>query len=164
MPPFRGQRRLPSHSHRSVSSVPAPGRWCAAGALSFAISRANVGGPRAPLKGLGRPRWNLTLPQGLPRSPFCTLLSASQKDETSHLRGFREIVTLRPPFDRRWAAVPADLGRRKDRAQAFARSWERWLGPTELLFTQRTETGKTALAAASAQAPDHDARARRIWV
>jgi hypothetical protein len=61
-------------------------------------------------------------------------------------------------------AVPADLGRRKDRAEAFARAAVRWLGPGKLLFTQRTATGKAALAARGADAADYDARARRVWL
>jgi hypothetical protein len=73
-------------------------------------------------------------------------------------------LTLRPPFDRRWVAVPTELGRRKDRAEAFARAWKRWLGPSELRFTQRSEEGKAALADAGAQAPDYEARRRRVWV
>ena len=73
-------------------------------------------------------------------------------------------VALRPPFARRWDAVPADLGRRKDRAEAFARAWRRWFGPSELRFTQRSEEGRTALAAAGAQAADWEARRRRVWV
>jgi hypothetical protein len=103
---------------------------------------------------------DIVAPPTFPRYLVSRLIPGRRSPVGALLR----LVTLRPPFDRRWAAVPADLGRRKDRAQAFARSWERWLGPTELLFTQRTETGKAALAAANAQAPDYDARARRIWV
>ena len=92
------------------------------------------------------------------------LVSRLTPGRRSPLAALFRVVTLRPPFDRRWVALPANLGRRKDRAQAFARAWERWLGPTELLFSQRTEKGKTALALASAQSPDYDARARRVWV
>jgi superfamily II DNA or RNA helicase len=73
-------------------------------------------------------------------------------------------LTLRPPFERRWVAVPSDLGRRKDRAEAFASAWRRWLGPSELRFTQRSEEGREALAAAGAQAADFEARRRRVWV
>ncbi|MBA3330940.1 MAG: DEAD/DEAH box helicase family protein [Actinobacteria bacterium] len=74
------------------------------------------------------------------------------------------VLTSRQPFEQRWVAVPADLGRRKDRAEAFQCAWRRWLGPTELLFTQRSEAGQAALAVASAQAPDYEARTRRIWL
>jgi hypothetical protein len=60
--------------------------------------------------------------------------------------------------------VPSDLGRRKDRAEAFARAWRRWLGPTELVFAQRTDEGRDARAAAGAQAADYEATTRRIWL
>jgi superfamily II DNA or RNA helicase len=72
-------------------------------------------------------------------------------------------LTRRPPFDRRWDPVPDDLGRRRERAEAFARAWERWLGPSELRFTQRSEEGRAALADVGAQAEDYDVRVRRIW-
>jgi superfamily II DNA or RNA helicase len=92
------------------------------------------------------------------------LLSRLVPRPRSHLTAIFRLATSRPPFEKRWVAVPADLGHRKDRAEAFARAWQRWLGPTQLLFTQRTESGKAALAAASAQAPDYDARARLVWL
>ena len=69
----------------------------------------------------------------------------------------------RPPFERRWAAVPDDLGRRKERAEVFAAAWARWLGPTELRFTQRSVDGKDALAAANAQAAEYETSIRRVW-
>lgn len=69
----------------------------------------------------------------------------------------------RPPFERRWAAVPDDFGRRKERAEVFARAWQRWLGPTELRFTQRSEDGKEALAMANAQAAEYETSMRRVW-
>ena len=40
-----------------------------------------------------------------------------------------------------WHAVPDDLGRRKERAEALAAAWRRWLGPAELRFTQRDGPG-----------------------
>jgi len=75
-----------------------------------------------------------------------------------------QTLRVRPPFEHRWVAVPADLGRHKDRAQVFAGAWQRWLGPSELVFTQRTEAGKDALAAAGAQSSDYEARTRRVWL
>jgi superfamily II DNA or RNA helicase len=68
-----------------------------------------------------------------------------------------------PPFEQRWVAVPDDFGRRKARAEVFARAWRRWLGPSELRFTQRTAQGKEALAAASAQAAEYETSMRRVW-
>jgi len=45
----------------------------------------------------------------------------------------------------------------------FASAWQRWLGPTELRFTQRTADGKEALAAANAQAAEYETSTRRVW-
>ena len=55
-------------------------------------------------------------------------------------------------------------GRRKDRADAFARAWRRWLGPSELIFTHRTEAGRAALASAGAQSAEYETSTRHIWV
>jgi len=74
------------------------------------------------------------------------------------------ILARRPPFERRWTPLPDDFGRKKERAEVFARAWERWLGPTELLFTQRTAEGREALAAARAQAQEYETSERRVWV
>jgi hypothetical protein len=52
----------------------------------------------------------------------------------------------RPPFARRLSPVPDDLGRTRARAEAFATAWRRWLGPSELVFAQRSEAGRAALA------------------
>jgi hypothetical protein len=72
-------------------------------------------------------------------------------------------IRRQPPFERRWVAVPDDFGRRKERAEVFANAWGRWLGPSELHFTQRTDEGKEALAAANAQAAEYETSTRRIW-
>jgi superfamily II DNA or RNA helicase len=82
----------------------------------------------------------------------------------SPLQALLRTVTFRDPFERRWVEVPSDLGRRKERAEVFARQWRRWLGPSDLVFTQRSEDGKAARAAAAAQAPDYQALRRRIWL
>ena len=73
-------------------------------------------------------------------------------------------MTRRPPFERRWAAVPEDFGRTRPRAEAYAQAWGRWLGPGEFLFTQRTEVGREAVADANAQRTDYQTSSRRIWV
>jgi len=62
-----------------------------------------------------------------------------------------------------WHAVPDDLGRRKDRAEAFAAAWRHWLGPAELAFTQRDGPGREALAAAVAQDWSYDTQRRAVW-
>ena len=67
------------------------------------------------------------------------------------------------PLVEAWHAVPDDLGRRKDRAEAFAAAWRRWLGPAELVFTQRDGPGREALAAAVAQDWSYDTQRRAVW-
>jgi hypothetical protein len=74
------------------------------------------------------------------------------------------LLTRRALFPVRWEAVPYDLGRRKDRAEAFARAWRRWLGPSDLIFTHRTQAGHAALAQAGAQSADYETSARKVWV
>ena len=69
----------------------------------------------------------------------------------------------RPAFALAWHAVPEDLGRRKDRAEAFARAWRRWVGPGELVFTQRSEAGRAVLAEAAAQGSVYEALRRDVW-
>jgi superfamily II DNA or RNA helicase len=74
------------------------------------------------------------------------------------------LLTRRALFPFWWEAVPADLGRRKDRAEAFARAWRRWLGPGELIFTHRTQAGRAALADAAAQSTDYETSPRSVWI
>ncbi|MEZ5099133.1 MAG: hypothetical protein R3C15_04895 [Thermoleophilia bacterium] len=73
------------------------------------------------------------------------------------------LLARRPPFTLAWHAVPAELGRRKERAEAYADAWRRWLGPAELVFTQRDEAGRQALAEAAAGAQGPETLRRRIW-
>jgi hypothetical protein len=77
---------------------------------------------------------------------------------------FLRAVTFREPFDERWSAVPTELGRKKEAAEAYHRAWQRWLGPSRLLFTQRSEEGKEARAEAASQASDYDTQLRDVWV
>jgi hypothetical protein len=79
-------------------------------------------------------------------------------------RPLLRLLAGRRPFPLRWEAVPGDLGRRKDRAEAFASAWRRWLGPSELLFTHRTEAGRDALALAGSQPVDYETSTRKVWV
>jgi superfamily II DNA or RNA helicase len=74
------------------------------------------------------------------------------------------VLLRRPPFPVRHHPVPADLGRRKDRAEAFARAWAHHLGPTRLVFTQRTDEGRQARAAAAADDGGYETVVRDIWV
>jgi hypothetical protein len=79
------------------------------------------------------------------------------------LRPLARVLSRKPPFDRRWVAVPEDLGRSKQRAEAYAQAWRRWLGPGELQFTQRSPAGREAAADASAEAAAYETSSRRIW-
>jgi hypothetical protein len=74
------------------------------------------------------------------------------------------VLTRRPPFPVRHHPVPADLGRNKERAEAFARAWSRRVGPTDLVFTQRTDEGRRARAEAAAEDGGYETVVRDIWV
>ena len=74
------------------------------------------------------------------------------------------VLLRRPPFPLRHHPVPADLGRRKERAEAFARAWAHHLGPARLVFTQRTDEGRQARAAAAADDGGYETVVRDIWV
>jgi hypothetical protein len=74
------------------------------------------------------------------------------------------VLTRRRPFAARHHPVPADLGRRKERAEAFARAWARHLGPTTLVFTQRTDEGRRARAHAAAEDGGYETLVRDVWV
>jgi hypothetical protein len=74
------------------------------------------------------------------------------------------VLLRRPPFAARLHPVPSDLGRRKERAEAFARAWARWLGPGELVFTQRSEAGRQARAAAAAEDGGWETVLRDVWL
>ncbi len=81
----------------------------------------------------------------------------------SALAALRLAAGARGPLVAAWHAVPDDLGRRKDRAEAFAVAWRRWLGPAELVFTQRDGPGRAALASAAAQGWSYDTQRRAVW-
>ena len=51
-----------------------------------------------------------------------------------------------------WHAVPTVLGINAPRARAFATAWDRWVGPTELLYTGSPE-GAGVLAAQEGSDP-----------
>jgi len=80
------------------------------------------------------------------------------------LRPFARALSGKAPFGRRWVAVPDDFGRSRQRAEAYAAAWRRWLGPAELQFTQQTAAGHQAAATAGAQASVYQTSTRRIWV
>ena len=100
-------------------------------------------------------------PAGLPRY----LVSRLVPDPASGpLRLTIRLLRRKPPFESQWVPVPDDFGASKQRAEAYARSWRRWLGPGELTFTQRSQAGRQAAALAQAQGADYQISSRRIWV
>jgi hypothetical protein len=76
---------------------------------------------------------------------------------TARAMAGRRIATVR------WHAVPADLGRLKPRAETLAGSWRAWLGPSRLVFTQRSDEGRRALAEALAHDDASELRLRDVW-
>lgn len=85
-------------------------------------------------------------------------------DPVGTLRRVMRVLARRPPFAARTVAVPDDLAGHKPRAEAFAHAFSRWVGPTALTFTQRTDEGRSARAALSGEASDYELRRRRVWV
>lgn len=96
------------------------------------------------------PRYLVTRPLPEPGAGALTLLG--------------RVLTRRPPFPVRHHPVPADLARRKDRAEAFAKAWRRRLGPSPLVFTQRSDEGHRARAEAAAEDGGYETLVRDIWV
>jgi hypothetical protein len=62
-----------------------------------------------------------------------------------------------------WHAVPADLARRKERAEAFHVAWQRWLGKGELVYCHGTDARARALAVQAASLAPLETQRRRIW-
>jgi superfamily II DNA or RNA helicase len=100
-------------------------------------------------------------PADFPRYLVSRLVPAP---DGSPLRPLGRFLARKPPFERRWVAVPEDFGRAKQRAETYAEAWRRWLGPAELQFTQRSQAGRDAVADANAQRSDYQTSSRRIWV
>lgn len=99
-------------------------------------------------------------PTGFPRYLVSRLVS----DERSLWRLLGRVLFSRSPFGTRWIAVPNDFGRAKQRAEAYHEAWTRWLGPAELQFTQRSQTGRDAAAEASAEQSAYSTSRRTVWV
>jgi hypothetical protein len=62
-----------------------------------------------------------------------------------------------------WHPVPADLGRRRDRADVFHAAWTRWTGPSELVYAHGDDPRGPALAAQALGASELETQRRRIW-
>jgi hypothetical protein len=71
-----------------------------------------------------------------------------------------------PPFVGRrtaWHAVPADLARRKERAEAFRAAWQRWMGKAELVYCHGTGARGRDLAVQASSVAPLDTQRGRIW-
>ncbi len=78
----------------------------------------------------------------------------------------RKVRTAAVPFAGRstaWHAVPADLARRKERAQAFHLAWQRWLGRSELVYCHGADARARDLAVRAAALAPLETQRRRIW-
>jgi hypothetical protein len=62
-----------------------------------------------------------------------------------------------------WHAVPADLARRRDRAEAFRAAWQRWTGGSELVYCHGADQRGSELAAQASHVPVLETQRRRIW-
>jgi hypothetical protein len=62
-----------------------------------------------------------------------------------------------------WHPVPADLARRRDRADAFHAAWTRWAGPSELVYAHGDDPRGPALAAQALGTSELETQRRRIW-
>jgi superfamily II DNA or RNA helicase len=96
------------------------------------------------------PRYLVTRPLPDPGAGAATLLG--------------RVLVRRPPFPVGHHPVPADLARRKERAEAFARAWSHHLGPATLVFTQRSDEGRRARAEAAAEDGGYETLVRDVWV
>ena len=74
------------------------------------------------------------------------------------------LMLWRRPFGHAWHSVPDDLGRNRARALTYASAWRRWLGPSRLVFTQRSDEGRRTLATAAAQEFAYETYRRDVWV
>ncbi len=68
------------------------------------------------------------------------------------------------PYGRAWHPVPSDLARNRQRADAYAGAFSRWLGPGELRYAVTSDEGKAALAEAAGGASDWEAQTRQLWL
>ncbi|WP_309233497.1 DEAD/DEAH box helicase family protein [Conexibacter sp. W3-3-2] len=73
------------------------------------------------------------------------------------------VLRRRPPLDERWHAVPDDLARRADRAEAFHRAWSGVVGPSQLRFVQRSDAGRALAVEAAGVAAGYEVTVRQVW-
>ena len=137
-----------------------PRRWCSSRArratCAAGCATRHAGGGRARHRALDA----LLGPVERPRYLLSRLVAPPDPSAPALLR---VAAGSRAPLATAWHAVPDDLGRRKERAEALATAWRRWLGPAELRFTQRDGPGRAALAEAAAQEWSYDTQRRAVW-
>jgi hypothetical protein len=107
------------------------------------------------------------LPAGTPEDNgrFAAALEEAVAPATGHRYVLsRPLAGDWPRYGRAWHPVPADLGRRRDRAQAYRAAFTRWLGPGDLLYVPNAADGAAALAAASSAPETYEAQQRRLWL
>jgi superfamily II DNA or RNA helicase len=127
----------------------------ASGYLRCSLQRATPGESALFAEGLDE----LLGPVAAPRYLVSRLVMEERGDLqlTARAMAGRRIATVR------WHAVPADLGRLKPRAETLASSWRAWLGPSRLVFTQRSDERRRALAEALSQDDDSELLLRDVW-
>jgi superfamily II DNA or RNA helicase len=65
------------------------------------------------------------------------------------------------PYGRAWHPVPSDLARNRERADAYAAAFGRWLGPGELRYAANEPE---ALAEAAGVEPAWETQTRQLWL
>ncbi len=104
------------------------------------------------------------LPEGTPEENlrFTVALAEAIEPAVSHRyvisRPGRRRVEVRRSA---WHPVPSDFGRNRERADAYAAAFARWLGPGELRYTV---TDAEALAPAAGGDAAWESQTRQLWL
>lgn len=119
----------------------------------------------------GKPRWWLRLKTRRRRFPAVLPLhrvARAVADADVAPAVTQRYVIARPlgdrTYGRAWHPVPSDLARNRERADAYAAAFGRWLGPGELRYSVTSDEGKQALADAAAGSADWEAQTRQLWL
>ena len=98
------------------------------------------------------------------RRPALPRLAPARRSAARRDRPARARADAAAAVRRAAAPVPADLARRKERAEAFARAWRRHVGPGRLVFTQRSDEGRELRAEAASVDGGYETMVRDVWV